>query len=124
MRRGERHPGRKRLSGGDRPGEDPLKLLDDVEADLGMACFSSPFDATAVDFLVDELDVQVLKLASFEIDDLPLLRKMASTGRPLIASTGLASLADIDQAVVDYERDHGRRPTNEEIRKRGLELLR
>ncbi len=83
--------------------------LKQLAEDLGMACFSSPFDATAVDFLVDELDVKVLKLASFEIDDLPLLRKMASTGLPLIASTGVASLADIDQAVRTW-RSHTAAP--------------
>lgn len=73
--------------------------LKQLAEDLGLACFSSPFDVTSVDFLVDELDVGVLKLASFEIDDLPLLRKMASTGLPLIASSGLATLAELDQAT-------------------------
>jgi N-acetylneuraminate synthase len=65
---------------------------------LGMDCFSSPFDATAVDFLV-AMDVQAFKVASFELVDLPLIRRMAATGRPLIVSTGMATEAEIDEAV-------------------------
>lgn len=66
--------------------------------DLGMLAFSAPFDPTAVDFLVD-LDVPILKSASSEITDLPLIRKMAETGRPMIISTGTATLGEIDAAV-------------------------
>ena len=67
-------------------------------AQKGMLCFSSPFDETAVDFLND-LNVPAFKIASFENNYLPLIRKAASTGKPLIISTGMASLADLERAV-------------------------
>jgi pseudaminic acid synthase len=72
--------------------------LRDEARRLGIQCLSSPFDATAVD-LLDALDLPALKIASFELVDLELIAHAAATGRPLIMSTGMATVAEIDAAV-------------------------
>jgi len=65
---------------------------------VGMIPFSTPFDETAVDFL-EKLEVQCYKISSFENTDIPLIRRVASTGKPLIISTGMASLSELDETV-------------------------
>jgi len=72
-----------------------LKL---IAEGLGLDLFSTPFDSTAVDFL-ENIGVPAYKIASFEVVDLPLLRKIAKSGKPIIMSTGMATLAEIDEAV-------------------------
>jgi pseudaminic acid synthase len=70
----------------------------DRARELGLIAFSTPFDETAVDFL-ESMDVPCYKIASFENTDLPLIRKAAETGKPLLISTGMASLEEIGDAV-------------------------
>ena len=74
------------------------KPIMEAAASFGMACFSTPFDATAVQFLA-ELKVPAWKVASFELRDLPLVELIARQQQPVILSTGMASLADIEAAV-------------------------
>lgn len=81
--------------------------LQAVAVELGLDFFSTPFDFSAVDFL-ENLRVPAHKVASFELVDLSLLRKIASTGKPIIASTGMASLAEIEEAVQTIRTAGGR----------------
>jgi pseudaminic acid synthase len=69
-----------------------------IAEELGMECFSSPFDITSVDFLED-MDVNAYKVASLEITDIPLIEYIASKGKPVIISTGIAMLGEIQDAI-------------------------
>jgi len=74
------------------------KAIFDYAAKLGIICFSSPFDEDAVDFL-GKLNVPAYKIASFENNHHPLLKKVARTGKPVIMSTGVSTLAEVDESV-------------------------
>lgn len=74
------------------------KAIFDRCAERGMIGFSTPFDATAVDFL-ESLGVAFYKIASFEVTDLPLIRKVAATKKPMVISTGMATVSELEDAV-------------------------
>ena len=72
--------------------------LKEIADEIGIMLFSSPFDLTSIDFL-EEMDVPAYKVASSEINDIPFLKKIAKTGKPIIISTGIAYMEDIERAL-------------------------
>lgn len=88
----------------------PLEWHEDLfaaAAEYGVLAFSTPFDESSVDFLND-LNVPMFKIASFELTHLPLIAKVARTGRPMIMSTGMASEREIEEAIVTAREGGGR----------------
>ncbi len=80
------------------------KPLFDLAKEEGLVCFSSPFDKTAVDFLED-LNTPIYKIASFEITDIPLIKYVASKNKPIIISTGIATIEDIELAIETCKKE-------------------
>lgn len=78
--------------------------LQKTAEDIGLDFFSTPFDPTSVEFL-EKMNVPAYKIASFEIIDIPLVQKIAQTGKPVILSTGMASLEEIEEAVVTIRQE-------------------
>lgn len=80
------------------------KPLYDLAIEEGLVCFSSPFDFSAVDFL-EKLDTPIYKVASFEITDIPLIKYIASKQKPVIISTGIATIDDIELAIETCKKE-------------------
>ena len=81
------------------------KELKQTADKVGIDFFSTPFDKTSVDFL-EELDIKFYKIASFELIDLPLIKYVASKGKPMIISTGMADLSEINDAVLTVRKQN------------------